>query len=105
MKTLTVQWSVLAACAFGMTPGLASQPIAQKNQCMTCHAVATKVLGPAYQDVAKKYKGSKDAEAALVASIKKGSAGKWGAIPMPAQSAVSDADSTALAKWILGLAK
>lgn len=87
------------------TPCFANQELAQKNQCMTCHAVATKVLGPAYQDVAKKYKGSKDAEAALAASIKKGSAGKWGTIPMPAQSAVSDADSKVLSKWILGLAK
>nr|WP_238990743.1 c-type cytochrome [Acidovorax sp. ST3] len=75
--------------------------LAQKNACMTCHAVDKKLVGPAYADVAKKYAGQKDAEATLVASIKKGGSGKWGAIPMPAQAALSEADAKTLAKWIL----
>nr|WP_237707248.1 c-type cytochrome [Acidovorax sp. NO-1] len=75
--------------------------LAQKNACMTCHAVDKKLVGPAYADVAKKYAGQKDAEATLVASIKKGGSGKWGAIPMPAQAALSETDAKTLAKWIL----
>lgn len=105
MRTTIIQWSVTATVLLALSPAYANQELARKNQCMTCHAVATKVLGPAYQDVAKKYKGSKDAEAALADNIKKGSTGKWGTIPMPAQPNVSDADAKVLAMWILGLGK
>lgn len=94
-------------CAAAWIPliSMANQELAQKNACLTCHAVSQKVLGPAYIDVAKKYKGQKDAEAALATSIKKGGGGKWGAVPMPPQPNVSDADAKALAKWILATAK
>jgi cytochrome c len=93
----------LAACAAALpiAPAVASQALAQKNNCLACHAVANKMVGPAYKDVAAKYKGNKDAEATLVASIKKGGSGKWGQIPMPPQTTLSDADAKALAKWIL----
>ncbi|WP_203422217.1 c-type cytochrome [Acidovorax sp. ST3] len=91
----------LGFSAFLPTVGHASMELAQKNACMTCHAVDKKLVGPAYADVAKKYAGQKDAEATLVASIKKGGSGKWGAIPMPAQAALSEADAKTLAKWIL----
>ena len=86
-------------------PAWANQELAQKNNCLTCHSVAAKIVGPAYQDVASKYKGQKDAEAIVVANIKKGGAGKWGPIPMPPQAQLSDSDAHALAKWILGFAK
>jgi cytochrome c len=72
---------------------------------MACHAVDKKVLGPSYQEVAKKYAGKKDAMATVVASIQKGGSGKWGPVPMPAQPTVSEADAKALATWILGGAK
>lgn len=83
----------------------ANLALAQKNACMACHGVDKKIVGPAYQDVAKKYAGQKDAAAQLAVSIKKGGSGKWGAVPMPAQAALSDADAQALATWILGGAK
>lgn len=83
----------------------ASLELAQRNACLACHAVDKKVLGPAYQDVATKYKGQKAAEATLISSIKKGGRGKWGPIPMPVQTALSDGDAKALAKWILTTAK
>jgi cytochrome c len=86
-----------------VSPQIGEEP--EKNGCLACHSVATKVVGPAYQDVAKKYKGQKDAEATVLNNIKKGGSGKWGPVPMPAQTAVSDADAKTLAKWILGLAK
>ena len=86
-------------------PAFASKDMAQKNACLACHAVDKKLVGPAFQEVAKKYSGQKDAEATLVASIKKGGAGKWGPIPMPAQPALSEADATTLAAWVLVGAK
>ncbi len=86
-------------------PAAASLALAQKNACIACHAVDKKLVGPAYQDVAKKYAGQKDAQAYLVKSIKAGGSGKWGPVPMPAQAALSDADAGTLAAWILGGAK
>lgn len=99
--------SVILLMVVAMTPasGFASLALAQKHACLACHAVETKIVGPAYADVAKKYKGQKDAVATLVDHIKKGGSGKWGPIPMPAQTNLSDADAKTLAKWILSTAK
>ena len=102
MKLIAV---VLAVAAFASTPAFASKELAQKNACLSCHAVDRKLVGPAFQDVAKKYHGQKDAQATLVANIKKGGSGKWGPIPMPAQGALSDADAHTLAAWVLAGAK
>lgn len=99
-------WVAALLIGAGTHPtAFANHELAQRGGCLACHAVATKVVGPAYQDVAKKCQGQKDAEATVVNNIKKGGSGKWGPIPMPAQTALSDADAKALAKWILGLAK
>jgi cytochrome c len=75
--------------------------LAQKNNCLSCHSVANKVVGPAYKDVAKKYAGDKGAAAKLFTKVKNGGSGVWGPIPMPANSAVSDADIKTLVKWVL----
>lgn len=83
----------------------ANLALAQKNACMACHSVDKKVLGPAYKDIATKYKGQKDAEAIVIGNIREGGSGKWGAIPMPAQNNLSDDDAKALAKWILSTAR
>lgn len=95
--------AALVSCV--CAPAWASRELAQKNACLACHAVDKKMVGPAYQDVAKKYAGQADAEAVVARSIKAGSAGKWGPVPMPAQPGLSDADAKALAAWILGAAK
>jgi cytochrome c len=68
---------------------------------MTCHAIDKKVVGPAFKDVAAKYAGQKDAEAKLATKILKGGSGTWGAVPMPANTQVSDTESHVLAKWVL----
>jgi cytochrome c len=80
---------------------MASADLAKAKNCMACHAVATKLVGPAYKDVAAKYAGQKDAEAKLVAKVIKGGSGSWGAVPMPANPQVSEADAKALVKWIM----
>ena len=99
IKAIGLSLLVLSAPAF------ANMELANKNACMGCHAVATKVLGPSFQEVAKKYTGQKDAEATLAKHIKEGGVGRWGQIPMPAQAQLSDADSKKLAAWVLGGAK
>ena len=100
MKALSIAIALTAAVS---TPAFANLALAQKNACMACHAVDKKLVGPAYQDVAKKYAGKDAAE--LAKSIKAGGSGKWGPVPMPAQAALSDADALTLAKWILAGAK
>jgi cytochrome c len=82
----------------------ADQALAQKSGCLACHGVDKKVLGPAFKDVAAKYKGDKGAEAKLVAKVKTGGSGVWGPIPMPANSPqVKDGDIKSIVKWILSL--
>ena len=99
-------WKVLfLTAAVVATPAWASADLAQKNACMSCHAVAKKLVGPSYNDVAKKYAGQKDAATTLAQSIKAGGAGKWGPVPMPSQPALSDADALTLANWVLAGAK
>ena len=79
----------------------AQADLAKSKNCMACHAVGSKLVGPAYKDVAAKYAGQKDAEARLVAKVIKGGAGVWGPVPMPANPQVSDAEAHALVKWVL----
>ena len=69
---------------------------------MACHAVNMKMVGPAYADVAKKYKGDSKAPAMLAAKIQKGGKGVWGPIMMPPHPNLSNADALKLANWVLG---
>lgn len=79
--------------------------LAKKSGCVACHAIDKKLVGPAWQDVANKYKGDAGAAATLSAKIASGGKGVWGAVPMPPQAKVSEADRTELVSFILGLAK
>jgi cytochrome c len=74
----------------------------QKNGCTGCHAIDKKLVGPAFKEVAHRYKGDKTAEAKLVAKIKAGGSGAWGAIPMPPQS-IKDEEAKALVSLLLQL--
>ena len=95
-------FAFVAAAALAV-PALADQALATKNNCMACHSVDKKLVGPAFKDVAKKYAGQKDAEAMLVTKVIKGGSGVWGAIPMPANSQLKEADAKTLVTWILAL--
>ena len=86
-------------------PAFANKALAEKYGCLGCHATATKLVGPAYQDIATKYAGDANVGAALARSIRNGGSGKWGEIPMPPQKQVSEADAKKLARWILDGAK
>ena len=99
------QIATVALIALVASSAWANADLAKKNSCLACHAVDKKLVGPAYQDVAKKYAGQADAEATLAKSIKAGGSGKWGPVPMPPQAQLSDADAKTLAAWVLGGAK
>jgi cytochrome c len=93
----------LAALATLSVPALADQALATAKNCMACHAVDKKLVGPAYKDVAAKYAGQKDAVDKLAAKIMKGGSGVWGPVPMPANAQVNEAEAKKLAAWVLTL--
>jgi len=96
MKALSLLILALAA-----GPAFASKDLAQKKNCMACHAVDKKLVGPSYKDVATKYAGQKDAAAKLTQKVLKGGSGVWGAVPMPANPQVTEAEAKALVQWVL----
>ena len=100
MKFALVLATLFAACAAAPS-AYANAELAQKKNCMACHAVDKKLVGPAYKDVAAKYAKDKDAAAKLADKIIKGGAGVWGPVPMPANSQVSAAEAKQLATWVL----
>lgn len=98
--------SVLVCLALGAltsTAAMANADLAKAKNCMACHAVGNKVVGPSFKDVAAKYAGQKDAEDKLTQKVLKGGSGAWGAVPMPANAQVSEAEARALVKWTLSL--
>lgn len=97
----TTLWVAVAVGMLVSGGAMANADLAKSKNCMTCHAVANKVVGPAFKDVAAKYAGQKDAEAKLVTRVIKGGSGVWGAIPMPANAQVSEAEAHTLVKWVL----
>jgi cytochrome c len=88
-------------CAALASPAFAQLELAQKSGCTACHAVDKKIVGPAYKDVAAKYKGNAKAPAMLEEKVKKGGVGVWGQVPMPPNTQVSDADIKKLVAWVL----
>lgn len=94
---------LVAASAVVAAPAQADEALAKKHNCLACHQVDKKAVGPAYKDIAKKYKGQAGVEAKLAEKVKKGGSGVWGPIPMPPNVAVPDADVKKLVDWILKL--
>ena len=96
MKSLSILIIALAA-----GPVFANADLATKKNCMACHAIDKKLVGPAYKEVAEKYAGQKDAVEKLTQKVLKGGSGVWGAIPMPANAQVSQAEAKQLVEWVL----
>lgn len=101
---------LFSAAALIASPAMANAELAKKSGCFACHTVDKKLVGPSYQDVAKRYAGDKNAEARLIEKVKKGGSGVWKdqgiTVPMPPNSmTVKDADIKTLVKWILAGAK
>ena len=96
MKSLFL---LIAALAAG--PAFANADLATKKNCMACHAVDKKLVGPSYKDVAAKYEGQKDAVDKLTQKVLKGGSGVWGAVPMPANAQVTPAEAKQLVEWVM----
>ena len=94
---------IMASLAVLSAPAMADEALAKSKNCMACHAMDKKLVGPSYKDIAKKYAGDAKAVDMLATKIQKGGAGVWGAIPMPANPQVSDAEAKKLSAWILGM--
>ena len=98
-RALIVLASVLTVAA----PAMADEALAKAKNCMACHAVDKKIVGPAYKDVAKKHGNDASKAGALADKIMKGGSGVYGAVPMPANTQVSKEEATKLATWVLSL--
>jgi len=95
---------ILIAFTAGMLlagPALADETLAKKYNCLACHQIDKKGVGPAYKEIAKKYKGQAGIEVKLAEKVKKGGSGVWGQIPMPPNAAAPDSDIKKLVEWIL----
>lgn len=101
MKSSLLVQLMVAAAATATAPAFADQALATAKNCMACHAVDKKLVGPSYKDVAAKYAGDKSAVDKLAGKIMKGGSGIWGAVPMPANAQVNEAEAKTLAAWVL----
>ena len=99
-RTFFTMASLAAGFAFS-APAMADLQLATAKNCMACHAVDKKLVGPSYKDVAAKYSGQKDATAKLEAKVLKGGSGVWGPVPMPANAQVNPDEAKKLVAWIL----
>ena len=103
MKIAAVVLAAAALAATGAVHADAGEDLLKKSGCTACHSIDKKVVGPAYKDVAAKYKGDAGAAAKLAEKVKKGGSGVWGPVPMPPNAAVSDADIKTMVAYILAL--
>lgn len=104
MKSIVISMVVAAGLMVAGSAMATDMPaVAKKNNCTACHAVDKKMVGPAWKDVAAKYKGDDAAWDKLADKIKKGGSGAWGKMPMPPNPKVSDADMKEILDFIKGL--
>lgn len=102
MKILNAALIAAALATFGQAHAADELALAKSKNCLSCHTVDKKLVGPGYKDVAAKYKDDKSAPAKLAAKIKAGGKGSWGEIPMPPNN-VTDDEAKRLAAWVLSL--
>ena len=106
LATLTLAAAALvAAPAYAALDNAQAEALMKKDGCAACHSIDKKIVGPAYQEVAAKYKGDAGAAAKLIKKVKEGGSGVWGPVPMPPNATTSDADIKNLVDWILTLKK
>ncbi len=103
MRLVVRSTALLALLALTTAGAYANEKLAKDKNCMACHAVDKKLVGPSYKDVAAKYGAQKDAVDVLSQKVMKGGSGNWGPVPMPANPQVSDAEAKELVRWILSI--
>src|SRR5947207_15656706 len=105
MKIISVALAIAGLFAVGSAQADAGEDLLKKSGCTACHAIDKKLVGPAYVEVAAKYKGDAGAAAKLMEKVRKGGSGVWGQVPMPPNPQVSDADLNTMISYILTLKK
>jgi cytochrome c len=105
MKIAAAAFAAAGLLAAGAAHADAGEDLLKKSGCTACHSNDKKLVGPAYKDVAEKYKGDAGAAAKLADKVKKGGSGVFGPVPMPPNPAVSDADIKTMVAYILALKK
>ena len=105
MTRILVAIAAMVTGATATMPALADMALATSKNCMACHAVEKKLVGPSYKDIATKYAGQADAADKLANKVVKGGSGVWGPVPMPANAQINDADAKKLVAWILAGSK
>lgn len=103
MKYAYLAQLAVAVGVCAAAPAFADQALATAKNCMACHAVDKKLVGPSYKEVATKYNGQKDVVDKLAVKIMKGGSGVYGPVPMPANTQVNEADAKKLAAWVLSM--
>lgn len=106
LKTIAISSFAFAALSAAALPAhavdaAAASALAKKGACIACHTANNKMVGPAYSEIAKKYAGDANAPAYLAKKIRTGGSGVWGAVPMPPQASLSDAEIGTLVDWVL----
>lgn len=96
-------FSALALVAVLATPAMANETLLKSKNCLACHAMDKKLVGPSFKEISTKYADRKDAVSFLVGKVKNGGQGAWGPIPMPANAQVNDEDAKVLVDWILAI--
>lgn len=81
----------------------ADEALANSKNCLACHQLDKKLVGPAYKDIAAKYRADSGAEAKLAKKVREGGIGVWGQVPMAPNPAVTEAEARTLVKWILAM--
>lgn len=99
-KTLGATLAIVLSASLA-APAFADQALASAKNCMSCHTIAKKLVGPSFKDVAAKYAGQADAVDKLAVKIMKGGSGVYGPVPMPANTQVNEAEAKKLAAWVL----
>jgi cytochrome c len=105
MNRIFVAIAALVTGVSVSTPALADLALATSKNCMACHAIEKKLVGPSYKDIAAKYAGQADAVDKLANKVVKGGSGAWGPVPMPANAQINDADAKKLVAWIMAGSK
>lgn len=103
LVTILAGAALVSGTANAALDNAAAEALMKKDGCAACHSVDKKIVGPAYQEVAAKYKGDAGAAAKLIKKVKEGGSGVWGPVPMPPNATVPDADIKALVAYILAL--
>lgn len=101
IKLILTSTALLSTLSMASVSAFANPQIAKANQCFACHSLDKKIIGPSYQDIAKRYKNDPGASIKIAERIRNGVVGVWGPTPMPAKPGISDADMNALIKWML----